>query len=222
MSESINPNATAEEVLQLPVLEALAHPNCPSDLWWRLAKDLPMEAEASLLFPLLTLEEPDRWEETVHDNLERWLRTGQQRLAISQQHLFVADCAERALPFFERKWVYEKRPRKAIQMRRLFARGEATEEQLKEAKQDAKMMRNHAESVRTRKHQDDYDEVRAYTENAAIFAATASHGTLDEISRDAASAFFYDGERTGKGNAAWDVERRWQWKRLQQYLRGEI
>ncbi len=50
-------------------ISALQHPNCPTDLWWELAVDYPIEAQASLLYPLLTLESPERWEKLVQKYL---------------------------------------------------------------------------------------------------------------------------------------------------------
>ena len=40
--------------------------------------------------------------------------------------LWAADCAERALPFFEKEYPHDDRPRKAIQAARAWARGEIT------------------------------------------------------------------------------------------------
>ena len=43
--------------------------------------------------------------------------------------LFAADCAERVLPIFEKRSPNDDRPRKAIEVARRFARGEATKEE---------------------------------------------------------------------------------------------
>ena len=43
--------------------------------------------------------------------------------------LFAADCAERVLPIFEKRYPKDDRPRKAIGVARRFARGKATKEE---------------------------------------------------------------------------------------------
>jgi len=43
--------------------------------------------------------------------------------------LFACDCAERVLPIFEKEHPKDKRPRKAIEVSRSYANGEATQEQ---------------------------------------------------------------------------------------------
>ena len=42
--------------------------------------------------------------------------------------LFACECAERVLPIFERKYPNDNRPRRAIEVARLFADGKATQE----------------------------------------------------------------------------------------------
>ena len=44
--------------------------------------------------------------------------------------LFACDCAERALPFFEKSYPNDKRPRISIEMARKFANGEVTNEEM--------------------------------------------------------------------------------------------
>jgi len=56
-----NPLASPLAIDLLPTLEQLAHPNCPTERWWKLAAFHPEEAQVSPLFPLLTLETPERW-----------------------------------------------------------------------------------------------------------------------------------------------------------------
>lgn len=59
------------------------------------------------------------------------------QLTPQEKRLFACDCAEHVLPYFERVVPQDMRPRKAIQMSRLFASGKATLEQLKEATYEA-------------------------------------------------------------------------------------
>ena len=44
--------------------------------------------------------------------------------------LFACDCAEQALPTYEKDYPDDKRPRKAVETARLFAEGKATQEEL--------------------------------------------------------------------------------------------
>jgi hypothetical protein len=55
-----------------------------------------------------------------------------------QQRLFACDCAEHVLHLFEQEYPEDKRPRKAIEISRQFAQGQATLDQLKEAGKAAK------------------------------------------------------------------------------------
>ena len=48
----------------------------------------------------------------------------------SVTRLFACDCAERALPIYERDYPKDKRPREAIRVARMFAQGKATNDEL--------------------------------------------------------------------------------------------
>ncbi len=82
-----NPNADAHAVWWLcshhPV-NALQHPNCAADMWWKLATLYPLEAEASVLFPLLTLEDPSRWVRQECENISGWIEEAKKLLSESQ------------------------------------------------------------------------------------------------------------------------------------------
>ena len=59
-----DPQATPAEMSWLwsqDLVATVQHPNCPVESWWRCALVYPVEARASVLFPLFTLEEPGRW-----------------------------------------------------------------------------------------------------------------------------------------------------------------
>ena len=56
----------------------------------------------------------------------------------SKLRLFACDCAEQALPLYERDYPDDKRPRQAIAVARRFANGEATREELAAAWDAAK------------------------------------------------------------------------------------
>jgi len=65
-----DPQATEEEIRWLSWKDnvaALQHPNCPAPLWWRIAEVHPVEAMASVLYPLMLIESPERWAEQERD-----------------------------------------------------------------------------------------------------------------------------------------------------------
>ena len=130
-----DPLALPEEIAQLSAMEQLAHPNCPEALWWALAVKHPLEAEASSLYSLLTLESPERWVQLENDNMGKWI--GREA---SDWLLFGADCAEHVLPYFEKVHPTDKRPRRAIAAARAYiGRGRLaiSEEKLKAAERAA-------------------------------------------------------------------------------------
>lgn len=51
---------------------AILSENCPTDLWWHLAQYHPIRAMESLLFGLLTLESPEKWEELERKHAGNW------------------------------------------------------------------------------------------------------------------------------------------------------
>ena len=120
------------------------------------------------------------------------------------QRLFACDCAEHVLSIYEREYPDDGRPRKAIEVARRFADGEATPEELAAAERAA------------------WAAARAAAERAAWAAARdaaerAAWAAARDAARDAAWAAAWD--------AAWDAaraaERAWQIARLQKHLRGE-
>jgi hypothetical protein len=78
-------------------IAALRHPNCPAELWWELAAEYPVEAQESVLYQLVTLENPGRWSKLESDNFKAWITSASDWLTWEQQHLFVADCEEHFL-----------------------------------------------------------------------------------------------------------------------------
>ncbi len=107
---------TAEEQVQ-----ALRDPECEAESWWALALAYPAEAKASPLFPLLTLETPERWQSLMEVDLGDWLDTEILVLSWKNQHLFAADCEEHG-----RFWYGDKDPKlvAATEQRRRLANGE--------------------------------------------------------------------------------------------------
>ena len=131
--------------------------------------------------------------------------------------LFAADCAERVLPIWEKKYPDDLRPRKAIEAARLFADGKITKEKLADARVAARV----AAGVATG------DAVRAAVRVAARVAAGVATGDAVRAAvrvaawaaaRDAAGAAAWDAAWAAARAAAWDAECEWQIKRLLESL----
>ena len=117
--------------------EALANPNCPVALWWELAAKYPMEAQASLLFEMLTLEEPGRWDALEKHWASAWIHFFTKKLSPKDDLLFAADCAERVLPIFESKRKGDFRMRQAIESARSWVEGRVPKSDLHKAWKNA-------------------------------------------------------------------------------------
>jgi hypothetical protein len=122
--------------------------------------------------------------------------------------LFAADCAERVLPLFERERPGDKRPRKAIEAARAFARGEI------DAAAGA-AARAAAGTAARATARDAAGAARAAAWAAAGAAAWAAAGAAAEAAawaaagaaaRDAGGAT----ARDAAGAAAWHAEQKWQ------------
>jgi len=177
-------------------IEQIQDPECPTELWWQLAMRFPLEAQASLLYPLLTLEEPGRWQEMEEAEVGNWVDEMVQRLSVNQQHLFAADCTEHVLPYFEEHFPKDQRPREAIRIRRLLVRGKATQ-----AQWDAASLAAHKASMAM--------SMKQYAGASYVAAAASETRWAPSYASDARGSEFLE-------------ERRWQWARLQAYLRGEV
>jgi hypothetical protein len=71
-----NPKATAEELIQLSQwipAQVVKHPNCPSDLFWRLMVNHPVEAISSTVGQLYSLEDPQRWMGYIQKHATNWI-----------------------------------------------------------------------------------------------------------------------------------------------------
>jgi len=212
-----DPQATPEEIRRLPKKKALAHVNCPPELWWELAALHPMEAQASTLYELITLMEPGKWDELEKANAEKWIDRFMGHLPVPSQHLFSADCAEHVLPFFENVFPDDDRPREAIRMRRVLAQGltntaegswvAASKAAAKAGRHAARMAEDSAPASQAVR------EARWTARGAANAAAGPAVGSSLAYAPAAAALVF------GKGGSA-IPERMWQWRRLQAYLRG--
>ena len=113
--------------------------------------------------------------------------------AEKEDRLFACDVVERFLPIFERHYV-DNRPRKAIEVSRLFAEGKATEEELEKA-------RNGAFSAAFDASYSAYDAVKTASKAAAWAAFYITTKTASEAA--AAWAAFYITAKTASEAAAY-------------------
>ncbi len=209
-----NPLATHAELYVLSTVEQLQHPNCPVEFWWFEAQEFGMEAEQSVLFPILTLESPERWAYLERNFICRWIEYGLARLGVTQRILFGTDCAERTLPIWEATFPVIDSPRKAVQARRDYANGLIDGPAWYKAKQGANAAAAFAREL--------------YTMDCVVLAAeTTCVDAAREVCDTAANAFGWvaeaygpeDGNHSAWSEACWQ-ERRWQWSRMKQYLGG--
>ena len=198
-----NPMASAEDVEWLgrkSPLAALRHPNCPVDLWWEIAVAQPYQAEASPLYPLLTLEAPERWEAILATSIDLWLQEAIGCLSFTEQQILAADCVEHILPIFARAYPDDQRPREAIRVRRLWAQGEVTNTAWAVAADDAAWASTQPE--RTMEQMSAQHVAGAAAHTSALYAINA-----------ASAALIY--------KADIHIEKKWQRDRLLQLINKE-
>ena len=81
-------------------------------------------------------ETSELWRDCERGDWMAWILVEtQDRLGITRQQIVLAlcDCAELSLKYFEKEYPKDTRPRQAIETARKWAKGNATEEQLKSA-----------------------------------------------------------------------------------------
>jgi len=202
-------------------LEEIEDPECPTERWWQLAGAHPLEAMTSVLYPILTLEDPARWMEVESYCARTWALGNAKRLPPREARLFAADCAERALPVFERAYPKDKRPRHAIKVARAYANGTATEASLRKASEACEEACNMADNAYAQAAGDKFDTGHGDDEvmaaEVALSAARAASwaAELDRPDFTTQAVYFAnDASETGGEGA-------WQWARLKHYLRGE-
>ena len=127
------------------------------------------------------------------ERVEAWTET--------TARLFAADCAEHALPVYERRYAEDARPRRAIAAARAYARGEIDAAALAAARDAAWAVARDAARDAA------WDAAWSAAWDAALAAARAA---ASDAASDAALS------------AARDAERTWQTARLIAYLRGEV
>ncbi len=195
-----NPQASAADLHYLVEIEAeaaLAHPNCPVETWWGLAALYPLEAMQSVLYPVLTLESPERWAESERHNLDQWVEDAIDRLPFAQKEAFAADCAAHVLRIWEAKFPEAVAVRNCIEVRRLYARGACSIERWVTAQEVTVKELN-----------------RDYMTSGPKHACRAAVADLIEDAANDACAAFSDQYPARIGPAAtelWHQERAWQW-----------
>src|SRR5690606_26109009 len=127
---------------------------------------------------------------------------------------FAADCAERALPVYEAAYPGDDRPRRAVEVARAYARGEATRDQLaaggmaaRDAARDA--VRAAADAAEAAAGAADWDAVRAAADAADAAAWVAVRAAADAAA-DAAWAAAADAAAEA-AEAAGDAARDAAW-----------
>jgi len=211
-----DPLATADEIQPLAEqdpIAALHHPNCPVELWWQLAVKHPMEAESSITYELMTLENPGRWPEMEQRRRVGWLEDGCQRLSKRECMLFAADCAERVLPLFEKMIKGDKGPRSAIEKARSEAR--SLDPLLPQSYRD-RMRRAHTSAY----HAVEYRLSVSGAHWAAAAAYEAANANDVSVLTPVIHLAIKLGEGVTRDRAAATEETHWQWTRIKQYLRG--
>jgi len=189
--------------------EVVAHVNCPVSLWWDLAMVWPLEAQASLLYPLITLEEPGAWAALELANVNVWIRRYSKTLSPSQQRLFACDCADRVLPLYERGLSRSHcEAGNAIQAARDFALGKIDDTALEKAWHLLSVMLPFGDA-----------SWQSAGRSAAFAAEPAKYS--DETNAREASKQAHLAVYRSQDHAASLQEWIWQWHRLQAYLRGE-
>jgi len=131
--------------------------------------------------------------------------------------VFACDCAERVLHLYEKQHPGDNRPRRAIEVARAFAAGEATSSDLSAAEGAAVDA-----AVAAAGDVAAWDAVREAAREAAWAAARASAGVVVvDAARAAARAAARDAAVDAAWDAAWSAEREWQRKRLLQLIEEE-
>jgi len=204
-----NPHATEREILALSDVDALHHPNCPPEIWWGCADHYSLEAQSSVLFPLMILENPARWAAIEWVWISDWIKVVCNRLSLQKRELFACDCVERVLFIYERQQLGNSMVRDAINIRR-----QAALEQVSSF--DWGIARLALEKEANRLY-------ATGPEHMVVYAA------IDLVAKDASSLAAHamatnkeDDTLAVAWARAWKEEFRWQWARLQQYARGEL
>jgi hypothetical protein len=129
--------------------------------------------------------------------------------------LFACDCAGRVLPLCEAAHPGDTRPRRAIEVARAYARGEATDEELEAARKGAA----DAAAVAS----DAAADAAAYAAYAAAYAAAQNAAAIATAAAQNAAAAAIDAAIDAYAAiAAARAERQWQTARAALYVSGAL
>jgi len=101
--------------------------------------------------------------------------------------LWAADCAEQVLPYFEKEYPKDKRPRKAIEAGRAWARGEITVSEARAAALAAHAAARNSKNAAARAaarsagHAAAAAHVASHAPHAADYAAASTKAYFDEL-----------------------------------------
>ena len=112
---------------------------CPEGIAWVKKQKIKSDSQA--------------WRELHRSDWMIWLAEKRgiwNKLDPTKLRLFACDCAEQALPIYEKDYPDDKRPRKAVETARLFAEGKATQEELAAARYAAKAAARYAAKAAAR------------------------------------------------------------------------
>ena len=202
-----DPLASAEEIEKLAKwdkVRAFNHPNCPAHVWWRIARDYPIDAPETPAGALFLLETPARWIDLEEGNAQRWverhLEPEHSRCPLRNDLLlFAADCVAHVMPIWARAKPSDFRPQELIQALRDWAQGTVSLDVVKTARESA------------------YHAISAVRSPEQRVACAAYESTLVKYPHAAAhNAAVFAAEATKEATN----EQVWQWHRLKEYIAG--
>lgn len=117
--------AQIEKLAKKDPLAALAHVNCPPDLWWRLAEYNPLAALHSPLFGLFALENPARWKDLEATHVADWLAQELRRIPDAMGQPLAADGLAHIARIVEEIPSQQKMFLEGLAVRRSYADGTA-------------------------------------------------------------------------------------------------
>jgi hypothetical protein len=135
--------------------------------------------------------------------------------------LYAADCAERALGLYEKRYPKDDRPRKAIQAARDFANGLITKDDAAAAYNTANAAAYaaaHAAADTAAYAAANAAHAVAYAAHAAAYAAYAANAAANANAYAADTAAYNTAAYNTAHAAAYADEKTWQIERLKQYL----
>ena len=121
-----DPSLSAADLVKMAKTEPRAYqnPNLSLNILLKAARSYPWYVEQNPVLGLLFLEDPAVQMDMTVALLRGWIASGGEALTPRNQRLFACDCAEHVLHTFEDKYPDDKRPREAVRLARLYAKGD--------------------------------------------------------------------------------------------------